>query len=107
VISIVFILIFHFNKNEQEKVALVYYKNELVKTIPLLEESQEYQVLGKNGIVTLESKQGKIRVKQENSPLHICSRQGFIQNSTEIIVCLPNQIVIKIKEKDNIDTIVR
>lgn len=93
---------------EKEKIAVVYYKNKAIKTIPLDQTgTKEYQVTGENGIVQIEVKEGKIRVKQENSPLHICSRQGFIEKSTETIVCLPNKIVIKIEEKDSLDTVVR
>lgn len=101
------ILPFFFQK-EGEKVALVYYQNQLVQTIPLSNKNTlEYQVMGEKGVVTIETKDGKIRVKEENSPLHLCSKQGYIHKSTETIVCLPNKIVIKIEEKDSLDTVVR
>ena len=46
---------------------------------------------------------------EEESPLHLCSKQGFIEESYESIVCLPNKIVIKIssKKKKDLDTILR
>lgn len=110
IVSIVCVLTimlpFFFQKNG-EKVALVYYKNQLIQTIPISNNQLEYQVMGENGMVTIETKDGKIRVKEENSPLHLCSKQGYIQKSTETIVCLPNKIVIKIEEKDSLDTVVR
>ncbi len=90
------------------KMAVVYYQNEIVKTIDLFKnEQKEYVVEGKNGPVVIEVNQGKIRVKKEDSPLHICSKQGYIHKSTETIVCLPNQIVIQIEEQNKFDTIVR
>lgn len=102
-------IVFPFAKQEpSQKIAVVYYKNKEIKTIPLNQnETKEYEVVGENGKIQIEVKNGKVRVKQENSPLHICSKQGFIEKSTETIVCLPNKIVIKIKEKDPLDTIVR
>lgn len=88
------------------KTANVYYENKKIKTIDLTIDST-YEVQGKNGTVVLEVKEGAIRVKSENSPLHLCSRQGYIKKNTEVIVCLPNKIVVQIEEETDIDTIVR
>ena len=54
----------------------------------------------------IEVKNKKIRVITENSPLHLCSKQGFISKSYETIVCLPNKIVIKIENDKNLDGVV-
>lgn len=108
VVTIIPILIFSIIDQKSDKIAVVYYRNEVIKTIDLSKkENKEYTVEGENGKVVIEVNQDKIRVKQENSPLHICSKQGYISKSTETIVCLPNKIVIQIKEKDTIDTVVR
>jgi hypothetical protein len=89
--------------------AYVYYDNKLIKEIDLsLDETREYKVNGYNGEVIIETKKSKIRVKKEVSPLHLCSRQGYISSSLETIVCLPNKIVIKIGSTDTqVDAIVR
>lgn len=92
--------------SENGKTAVVYYQNEKIKTINLTEDAV-YEIEGENGIVTLEVKNKAIRVKQENSPLHICSKQGYIKKSTESIICLPNKVVIQIEAENDIDTIVR
>lgn len=95
-------------KNKNSKNALVYYEDELVMTIDLsLKEEQEYKVMGYNGEMIIKTKENKIKVEEENSPLHLCSRQGWIENSYEVIVCLPNKIIIKIEDKDEIDTVVK
>ncbi len=47
-------------------------------------------------------KENKIRVKKENSPNHICSKEGYISDSSRTLVCLPNKIIIKITN-DNTD----
>ena len=109
VIIIIFILITKVFESKDNKKALVYYENKLVQTIDLsLPEINEYQVDGYNGKVVIETKKDSIRVKEEISPLHICSRQGWISSPYQVIVCLPNKIVIKIESNNNeIDTVVR
>ncbi|MDD4644245.1 MAG: NusG domain II-containing protein, partial [Bacilli bacterium] len=106
--SVVFLL-FKAMDNNGSKEAHVYYDNDLILKIDLdINEVKEYKVEGLNGDVILEAKKGKVRVKEEISPLNLCSNQGFIQSSYEVIVCLPNKIIVKIVEKDkNIDVIVR
>lgn len=86
--------------------ALVYYKNKLVETIDL-KTNAKYTVTGYNGDVILEVKDSKIRVIKETSPLHICALQGFVSKSNQVLVCLPNQIVIKITGDNKIDSIVK
>ena len=85
--------------------ALVYHDGVLVKTIDLSVDN-EYVVNGDNGDVVIVVNDGKIKVEDENSPLHLCSHQGYISNTYESIVCLPNKIVINISG-DDIDTVVK
>lgn len=97
------------NKNNSKE-ALVYYDNNLILTIDLNESEEKiYKVDGLNGEVKIVAVNGKIKVDEEESPLHLCSKQGFIEESYESIVCLPNKIVIKIssKQKKDLDTILR
>lgn len=103
-----FIIMFFFSElfSKNGKTATIYYQNEKVKTIDLMQDAV-YEIEGDKGAVILEVKNGKIRVKEENSPLHICSKQGYIQKSTESIICLPNKIVIQIEAKNDIDAVVR
>ena len=91
-ISIGFIVVRKMNKNNYNY-AYVYYENKEVLSINL-KINDTYKVNGYNGDVIIEVKDKKIRVKEENSPLHICSRQGFISEGS--IICLPNKIVIKL-----------
>ena len=92
--------------NHKHKEAIVYYNNDIVLKIDM-DKDDTYQVNGDNGIVIIEVLNNKIRVNEENSPKHICSKQGFINSSHESIICLPNKIVIEIKDSMDIDTIVR
>ena len=79
--------------------ALVYYDNKLILTIDL-SINNEYIVDGFNGDVVIEVKDNNIRVKNETSPKHLCSKQGFISKNYETIICLPNKIIIKMNNND-------
>lgn len=102
VILIIIVLFICFYRNNGT-VAKVYYKSDLIKTINLKYDNT-YTVTGENGEVVIEVKNNMIRVIQENSDKHLCSKQGFIKNKNETITCLPNKILIIID--GDIDTVV-
>ena len=107
ILSIVIISIFviiNFTK-EKGSIAEVYYEDEKVLTIDL-NIYREYIVNVQLGDVVLEVKNKEIRVKEENSPKHICSKEGFIGDSSRTLICLPNKIIIKIVGETNIDGVV-
>mgnify|MGYP003505584594 CR=1 FL=1 len=86
--------------------ALVYYDNDLILKIDLNTKLKEYKVKGYNGDVYIKAGDGKVKVVEEKSPLHLCSKQGYISKSYETIVCLPNKIVIKLESNDDLDVTV-
>lgn len=109
-IAIIVLFMIAILNNDSSKKALVYYDNDLVLTIDLSDnEQEEYVVDGYNGPVKIIVSDGKIKVEEEDSPLHLCSKQGFIEQTYETIVCLPNKIIIKIvsSEDAELDTILR
>jgi len=83
--------------SKKGSVALVYHDGILVRTIDLKYDSSNV-VNGNNGEVHIKVSNGRIKVEEENSPLHLCSKQGYVDSSHESIVCLPNKIVINIKD---------
>lgn len=104
IIVLLFITIITFLTISQKeaKSAIVYYQNKPILNIDLKTDNT-YEVNGTNGKVKIIVKNKKIKVESENSPKHLCSKQGYISKSYETIVCLPNEIVIKINNKDEID----
>ena len=111
ILLILFLIIFGglllFN-HDKKKQALVYYEDNLVLTIDLsIPTENEYRVMGYNGEIIIKTQKNRIKVEEESSPLHLCSKQGWIENSYEVIVCLPNKIVIKIEDQKEIDTVVK
>lgn len=105
IISGIFILINKLNSKDGN-IAKVYYDSKLIKTIDL-SKNEEYTVKGYNGEVKIKVKDKKIKVIEEKSPKHLCSKQGYISKSYETIICLPNKIVIEIEDQIDIDTVVR
>lgn len=103
IISIFFIMI-NITKKEG-KTAVVYYEDKEILKIDL-NTNKEYTVKGYLGDVVLEVKNNKIRVKEENSYNHICSKEGYISESGKSLICLPNKIIIKIDGKSEIDGVV-
>lgn len=107
IISVAVIFIKSLPYSNAAKKAHVYYENKEVLTVPLtVPQNETYEVDGYNGKVKIEVVNGQIRVIQENSPLHLCSKQGFISEAYESIICLPNKIVINIEAEDKLDTII-
>lgn len=104
-VSGIFILINKLNSKDGN-IAKVYYDSKLIKTIDL-SKNKEYTFKGYNGEVKIKVKDKKIKVIEEKSPKHLCSKQGYISKSYETIVCLPNKIVIEIDDQMDIDTVVR
>lgn len=104
IVSIIGVVVFKF-LGKSGGSALVYYDGELIETIDLSIDDR-YIVNGFNGDVVIVVNDGKIKVDEENSPLHLCSRQGYISDTYESIVCLPNKIVINISG-DELDAVVK
>ena len=106
ILIIICVIVMLFKKDGS--IAKVYYDNILVLTIPLdTKEINSYTVMWFNGEVVIFAGQGKIKVDEENSPLHLCSKQGFVSSTTDTIVCLPNKIVIKIENDEVLDGVVK
>lgn len=100
-------LYFIFKSIDAGDYAYVYYENKIIKKINLSIDDI-YTVEGYNGDVVIEVNSNKIRVIEEDSPYHLCSKQGYVSSPLQPIICLPNKIVIKIiDERESVDTVVR
>ena len=105
IVIILSIIVINQKKDDGNKLAIVKHNNEIILSIDLSVDNT-YTVKGDQGDVLIVVKDGKIKVEEENSPLHLCSKQGFIEQSYETIVCLPNRISIEIQNND-LDAVVR
>jgi len=104
VVALLFFIVF--NNSDEGQVANVYYDGKLILSIDLTVDDT-YNVEGYNGAIVIVVKDNKIKVEEETSPLHICSKQGFVDNVNEPIICLPNKIVIELSGEDDLDAIIK
>ncbi len=103
-VSIIGIICFKFLSKKGVN-AYVYHDGNLVLTIDLSIDD-DYVVQGDLGDVLIVVRDGKIKVDNEISPLHLCSLQGFVSDSNQSIVCLPNKVVINIGDSE-LDAVVK
>lgn len=109
ILSLLSICFLFLTKKNGDKKVTVYRNNQVVLEIPLTKEKNTYQVDGKLGIVEITIQDYGVMVEKENSPKHLCSKQGFIKETYESIICLPNEIIVKISalDSDTLDTVVK
>ncbi len=48
--------------------------------------------------LVIEVVDSKVRIKEETSKKHVCSKMGYIKNRYESLVCLPNSFIITIED---------
>jgi hypothetical protein len=61
-----------------------------------LRETHTIAVHGTQGQLTVEIREGKVAITQAQCPNHICVKTGWRAHSGEIIVCVPNNAVVRI-----------
>ncbi len=112
IFSILFSL-FYYTQNLNDtkgNKAEVYVDNKLRYVFDLEENKKEYFVDTNLGGVNIEINKMKIRVTTSNSPLKICVKQGWISNSGDTIVGIPDRLLIKVvgdTDDSEVDTIIK
>lgn len=84
-------------------IADIYQDGNLLSSIPLDDVTVPYSftVTGINGCVNeIEVRSGSIGIISADCPDKLCVHQGFISNNRLPIVCLPNRLVIQLRESD-------
>jgi hypothetical protein len=61
-----------------------------------LREAHSIAVHGTHGRLIVEIREGKVAIMQAECPNHICVKTGWRAHSGEIIVCVPNNTVVRI-----------
>jgi len=81
--------------------AIIRSKGKIYKVFPLSYD-QQISVTGPLGISIINIHDHMARVSSDPSPRQICVRQGWLQRSGEIALCLPNQVSLELAGKRKI-----
>lgn len=84
---------------EPARIAKITQNGQVVEEIDLsqVKESYSFVVEGENGALnTVRVEPGRICISEASCPDQICVHQGWIDDGSEPIVCLPNQVIIQI-----------
>ncbi|PRR76629.1 NusG domain II-containing protein [Clostridium thermopalmarium] len=106
IIPSIYLMLFK-SDNENSNI-VIKVDGELTKSVPLKNENKSniYEFNFDNNIGYVEVKNGRVRMLEmdkEVCPEGICSDTGWIENSYESIVCLPNRIIVTIEgNKDEV-----
>lgn len=92
--------IFSLDTSGADKIRVIY-NNQLVKEMALsyneifIMEQKDFPLL--LGKMVIEVDDGKVRVKEEESPRNYCSILGWVSNKGSSIICAPNNVVITVE----------
>jgi hypothetical protein len=67
-----------------------------VKIVQSLNKTQTIQVKGLNGMVTVQIQNNSVKVINSNCHDKICIKQGIISKPGPMILCAPNQVMIRV-----------
>lgn len=101
ILGLSLIAVFRPSSHSQGCIADIYQDGELLTSIPLdsVDDSCRFTVTGENGCVNeIEIRPGSIGVVSADCPDRLCVHQGFIDHAGLPIVCLPNKLVILLRE---------
>jgi hypothetical protein len=62
---------------------------------PRLDRDREMSLL--DGRMSIEIKQGRIRVRKSDCPRKICVNAGWIKTPGQVIACVPNKVLVEVK----------
>ncbi|MCK5600101.1 NusG domain II-containing protein [bacterium] len=107
IILMVTIVLFMFYRGitaDTGRYALVYFKNEHILKIDLSKDKY-YTVKGAQGDLHIRVSNGKLRIIETECRDKICMHRGDIFRAGERIICVPNEILIRIGGKGEVDAI--
>jgi hypothetical protein len=91
----------------ETKYVEVYVDNKLYRTISLNEKDKTeiFTVKNGKGTNTIKVQRGGVSIIDANCPDKVCVYDGFIDKPGQVLVCLPNKVVVEIKgqKKSEVD----
>jgi hypothetical protein len=81
---------------EHGDTAVIRAAGQVVETVALT-HAQRVSVNGPLGATTIEIEPGRARVARDPSPRQLCVKQGWLTQSGQAALCLPNQVSLEIR----------
>lgn len=75
--------------------AIIRSGGKVFSSVPL-SRGQQIEVPGPLGTSVITIEKGKARISSDPSPRQYCVRQGWLQQSGEIAICLPNEVSVEL-----------
>ena len=91
------ILIWLFLPSAEGKTVEIYRDGTLIEQFPM-EAERTYRAVQGDAYNLVVIENGGVRVTEYSCPDGLCAKQGTISHAGEQIVCLPNRLVIRIRE---------
>lgn len=91
-------------QESESRIADIYQHGKLVKSIDLSKVRKPYTFRledGHGGWNDVYVRPGKIEISEANCPDQVCVNQGSISTGIEPIVCLPHELVIRIRGEND------
>ncbi len=96
VILAVVIFISMLPKSYNENTLEVYLDGELIHSVELTEDTQMTIEIDDVAHNTIEIDGTQVRITDSTCYDHVCENTGYISKSGEVIVCMPNKLLLKI-----------
>lgn len=93
-LCVIFLTLTLWNGDLADK-AIIRSGGKIFREVPLSRD-QLIKVPGPLGISVISIHQRKARITSDPSPRQYCVRQGWLQQTGEIAICLPNQVSIEL-----------
>ena len=92
-------IIYYNTQKGSNKYACIYDDGELVHKIELSKVSKPYTIQVGGNTILIEKSQ--VSMIEADCPDKLCVKQGAIANGARPIICLPNDIVVKLTDDEN------
>ncbi|MHB1188225.1 NusG domain II-containing protein [Thiobacillus sp.] len=76
--------------------AVIRAAGQVVKTSSLT-HAHSFSVVGPLGTTRIEIEPGRARIARDPSPRQLCVKQGWLTQSGQAVLCLPNQVSLEIR----------
>ncbi|MFI3326241.1 MAG: NusG domain II-containing protein [Clostridia bacterium] len=96
IISAVIIFILMSPKTYDNNVLEIYMNGELIDTVELAEDTQMTIEIDDVAHNTIEIVGEQVRIINSTCYDHVCENTGYISKAGEVIVCMPNKLLLKI-----------